>query len=66
MKDVHAGLFKCQERSRKQFSLLWKHCKARATLFSRFDRRGCAVNHVQAYLSAKKDLEAVLTTVEAL
>ena len=31
--EVREGPFMCQEKSRKQFSLLWKSCEFRANLF---------------------------------
>ena len=31
--EARVGLFKCQGRSRKQFSPLWRCCEARANLF---------------------------------
>ena len=31
--EARSGLFKCRERSRKQFSPLWRSCEARASLF---------------------------------
>ena len=31
--EARAGLFKFQERSRKQFPLQWGHCEARASMF---------------------------------
>ena len=31
--EARVGLFKCQGRSRKQFSPLWKSCEAHVSLF---------------------------------
>ena len=31
--EARGGLFKCQERPRKQFSPLWRSCEARASPF---------------------------------
>ena len=60
--EARAGMLECQERSRKQFSLLWKHCGARASLFKCgkvskgcFNRRAGAMKNVLACLSARKD-----------
>ena len=55
--EACAGLFKCQERWRKQFSPLCRSCEARASLFflsrkdrgSNFHHRGDALKHVQAF-----------------
>ena len=54
--EACAGLFKCQERWRKQFSPLCRSCEARASRFvlsrkdreSNFHPRGDALKHVQA------------------
>ena len=59
------GLFKCQGRSRKQFSPLWRSCEARTNLFmcgkdlkKPFNLRLCAVKHVQASSSAREGRES--------
>ena len=51
--EARVGLFKCQGRQRKQFSLLWKSCAARASLLmcgkdliTPFYPRGGAVKYV--------------------
>ena len=38
--EARAGLFKCQERRRKQFSPVCRSCEARASMFKCQGRRG--------------------------
>ena len=60
--EARASLLKCQERPRKQFLPLWRPCGAclcaGKTLQCRFNRRGCAVKHVQSCSSASTLLES--------
>ena len=63
--EARVGLIMSQERSGKCFSPLWSFCEARGGMFkyqetSRklINHRGEPVKHVEACISARKDLES--------